>query len=143
MTEGRREEKPLHSGSSLWLVTPNRQRKGESCPRWYQPGLSLRLAGAREREGGVDQEGKVPDVPVPSWGLLRVRAGRCPRDQTPVPRAHGPIRFLPYSGLSLGALPCRHKLASTGPSGQLTLGGGEAGSGGQARQEPGRGRGRL
>lgn len=42
---------------------------------WYQPGLSLRLAGACEHEGGVGQEGKVPDVPVPSWGLLRVRAG--------------------------------------------------------------------
>lgn len=116
-TEGRLEEKPLHSRSSLWLFIPNRQRKSEPCSRWHQPGLSLRLAGAREHEGGVVQEVEVPEVPEPSWGLLSVRAGRCSRDHTPEPRTPGPVQFLPYSGFSLGTLPCRRVLASTRPSG--------------------------
>lgn len=73
--EGRLEEKPLHCRSSLWLFIPNRQRKSEPCSRWHQPGLSLRLAGAQEHEGGVVQEVEVPEVPEPSWGLLSVRAG--------------------------------------------------------------------
>lgn len=64
-------------------------------------------------------------------------------DHTPVPKVHGPIQFLPYSGYSLGVLPCRAKLASTRLTGQLTLGGTEGRNGDQARQEPGRGRGQL